>query len=58
MTNVELETIISAIEDIAANHEKWGEEYSYNPHTNEFYHTSYAHQEDNLVTNWFEKALY
>lgn len=58
MTDEELEIIISAIEDIASKHEKWAEDYDYNPHTNEYYHKSIDQTEDKMITKWFEKALY
>ena len=40
MTNEEVVFIIDAIKQIQANHVKWGADYTYNKHTNEFEHRS------------------
>jgi selenocysteine lyase/cysteine desulfurase len=40
MTNKELEYTLDAIEEIAKNHVKMAEDYSYDNKTNEFYHKS------------------
>jgi selenocysteine lyase/cysteine desulfurase len=37
MTDAELEIILIAIKDIAENHREWGNDYSYDNHSNEFY---------------------
>jgi len=37
MTDAELEIILNAIKDIAENHREWGNDYSYDNHSNEFY---------------------
>ncbi len=37
MTDAELEIILTAIKDIAENHREWGNDYSYDNHSNEFY---------------------
>ena len=54
MTDNELKIIISAINDIAINHEKWGKEYNYNNHTNEFSHKSTSIDYKNRIEQWFE----
>lgn len=58
MSNDELETVISAIEEVAKYHEKWAEDYTYNPKTNEYYHKSMDETENKLIFKWFDKALH
>lgn len=53
MTEAEIAFIISAIRSVAENGLKWGEDYSYNPHTNEFHHKiAPDHLSENLK-EWF-----
>lgn len=55
MTNDELLFIVDAIKQTAENADQWGKDYSYNRHTNEFYHNSYL-QQDRMadITDWFK----
>lgn len=57
MTNEEIETILVAIEEMAKNHQEWGNEYLYSSKTNEYTHRSESNEMDNLVVNWFENSL-
>lgn len=54
MTNDELDFIIDAIEETSRNAIKWGEEYNYDKHTNEFYHRYFNEEEKNGYSHWFE----
>jgi selenocysteine lyase/cysteine desulfurase len=55
MTDREMYAILDAIEQIARNFREWGNEYLYNPHSNEFVHHSHSDPgpEDRLVSEWF-----
>lgn len=54
MTNEELETIISALNDIANNHEEWSNDYNYDPRTNEFTHKNDPRNIQKIIDEWFE----
>ena len=53
MTNAELDHTLTAIEEIAAHHEEWGRDYTYDPHTNEFTHTSGDDSTLSRIHSWF-----
>lgn len=53
MSNAELETIIDALGQIAANHKEWAKDYIYDKHTNEFYHKDYVNKRRYEVDKWF-----
>jgi selenocysteine lyase/cysteine desulfurase len=54
MTNAELEIIISAVNDIANNHNEWSQDYSYDNKTNEFTHKTANIDFKNRIEKWFE----
>lgn len=54
MTNEELLFITDAIGQIAVNGNEWGKEYTYDYHTNEFFHKSYPQRSMNDFREWFE----
>jgi selenocysteine lyase/cysteine desulfurase len=54
MTDLELKTIINAINEIVHNISHWGNDYIYNKHKNEFYHISYNGSELEKIKNWFQ----
>jgi len=53
MTDEELHFICDAIEAISLNHEEWAKDYTYDPHTNEFSHVSFADKERYQINDWF-----
>jgi selenocysteine lyase/cysteine desulfurase len=55
MTNAEVEYICDAIVAIAQNAETWQQEYQYDAHSNEFYHSTPNNLQD-LVDSWFDNA--
>jgi selenocysteine lyase/cysteine desulfurase len=54
MTDNELGFIISAVNDIANNHNEWAQDYNYDNKTNEFSHKSTIIDFKNRVEEWFE----
>jgi selenocysteine lyase/cysteine desulfurase len=54
MTDDELLFITDAIRQVAENAEKWGKEYNYNLHTNEFHNISYPEKDISVHFKWFE----
>ncbi|MFK5855031.1 MAG: aminotransferase class V-fold PLP-dependent enzyme [Bacteroidota bacterium] len=53
MTDEELRFIISAVDDIANNHEEWGNDYNYDNKTNEFTHKNESVDIGKRIENWF-----
>lgn len=54
MTDSELDLIINAVAEIAANYQEWAKDYTYNNHNNEFYHKSEPKDKTELIVNWFK----
>ncbi len=54
MTDDELKLVISAVNDIAINHEEWGKDYIYDNHTNEFTHKASHIDFKKRIEDWFE----
>jgi len=52
MTNAELKLILKGLLEISLNHKKWGEDYMYNKHTNEFKHIKDNCQIAERVNGW------
>jgi selenocysteine lyase/cysteine desulfurase len=52
-TNEEAEYLMHAIEEVCKNHEEWSKEYTYDPHTNEYYYKGEASMETKMVDEWF-----
>lgn len=53
MTAEEVLFILEAVREVVQNAKKWGEEYIYNRHTNEFRHPSEPEDKTVLITDWF-----
>lgn len=53
MTNAEVVYICDAIELLVKNHKKWGQNYNYDVHTNEFTHNSFSDDTPHRVDSWF-----
>jgi selenocysteine lyase/cysteine desulfurase len=53
MTDNEVGYIIDAIRQVQRNHKKWGEDYLYNRHVNEFRHRDEPEDKTVLVQDWF-----
>jgi selenocysteine lyase/cysteine desulfurase len=53
MTDEELNYIMGALREVAKNHKKWGNDYIYNRHTNEFRHKDEPEDKTPLIKNWF-----
>lgn len=53
MTNDEIHYITKAITELCQNHKEWAKEYSYNTHTNEYYHIKNPDMESGRVKEWF-----
>ena len=54
MTDEEIEFILSSIEELSINHNIWADDYNYDPHENNFVHTSNPEFEKKIVDSWFE----
>lgn len=56
MSNSELEFIVDALEQLAANFEAWGNDYEYSLHTNEFKYigNDFDSKQKTKVEEWFE----
>ena len=52
-TTAEIEMVCESIKALAANHEAWALDYSYNKKSNEFVHQDAKPLEDELVKGWF-----
>ncbi len=53
-TDEEIEFILHAIREILRHGKEWGEEYNYNPKTNEFTHKERADNLRPMIDDWFE----
>jgi len=53
MTAEEVLFILEAVREVVQNAKKWGEEYIYNRHTNEFRHPSEPEDKTVLIKDWF-----
>jgi selenocysteine lyase/cysteine desulfurase len=53
MTNLELITIINAVQEIIDNHKEWEKEYIYSSKTNEYAHIKFNNNKMELVQGWF-----
>jgi len=53
MTDEELEIIIKAVKEIAANFKEWSADYIYNSHTNEFSHKNDMAGRTEKIKEWF-----
>jgi selenocysteine lyase/cysteine desulfurase len=53
MTDDDLFYITEAIKEVAERGSEWGKNYSYDKHTNEFYHKDYPKTEMNDFAGWF-----
>jgi selenocysteine lyase/cysteine desulfurase len=54
MTGKELETLISAVDEISKNHLLWQKDYVYNRQTNEFRHKNEPNDKTVLIKPWFK----
>lgn len=54
MTLDEVHFIAHAVEEIVKNGKRWGEDYLYNRHTNEFRHPSEPEDKTILIKDWFD----
>ena len=54
LSNYEVDTIMSAIEDLAQNFEEWSKDYTYDEHTNEFFHKKCEEINSDLLLEWFD----
>ena len=59
MSNDELDFIVDALEQLAANFEAWGNDYEYDLHTNEFKFIGgdFDFQQKTKVEEWFEGSM-
>lgn len=53
MSNVELDFICDAIEEVAENYKEWEKDYKYNVAKNEFQHIRSSISEKQIIRNWF-----
>jgi selenocysteine lyase/cysteine desulfurase len=53
MTSQELDYIIHGIREVQKNHRKWGQDYVYDRHINEFHHKSVPMERTALIREWF-----
>ena len=54
-TNAEIQFVCESIKDLAAHHDVWSKDYSYNKKSNEFLHKNAKSYERDLVKKWFDK---
>lgn len=54
MTNDEVQYIIRALHELAANYKVWEKDYTYNPHTNEYGHHTFNSKSSSPVHQWME----
>lgn len=54
MTDDEAHRIVHAVREVAAHHARWGRDYTYDPHTNEFVHPTDAARRARRVAGWFD----
>ncbi|GAA4268486.1 aminotransferase class V-fold PLP-dependent enzyme [Hyunsoonleella aestuarii] len=54
MTNDEIHSICDGIEEVAVNHEHWGQDYEYNAIKNEYIHKSNKSIEKEITKDWFK----
>jgi hypothetical protein len=52
MTDAELDTILTALEELAVRVHDWAADYDYDPHTNEY--TCKRGSDGVVVSDWFE----
>lgn len=57
MTNDELEFILDALQQLAAHHEVWSQDYSYHPSKNEYFHNESELDVMEMTKEWFEGSL-
>ncbi len=53
LTNEEVDAIMCAIEELADNFEDWSKDYSYDEHTNEFFHKKCEEMNSELISKLF-----
>ena len=53
MTDAEIELILEAVRETLVHGKKWGDDYHYNPHTNEFTHKKDGGHIEKMVDSWF-----
>lgn len=53
-TNSEINYILNAIEELSLHHNEWGKDYTYNPESNSFRHSSENNLVNSLVDDWFK----
>lgn len=53
MSNAEIFFICNALQELAAHHAVWGNEYGYDACRNEFTHNRYRGEDFNKIKNWF-----
>ena len=51
--NSEVDLFIYAVEEISKNYKKWGMDYEYNKHTNEFAHKKMIGKSNYDLNKWF-----
>ncbi|MBN1198708.1 MAG: aminotransferase class V-fold PLP-dependent enzyme, partial [Bacteroidales bacterium] len=54
MTDEDFYLIMDALRQIAKHHKKWGAQYHYNRHTNEFRHQNAPKDETEKIIDWFQ----
>ncbi len=54
MTDKELNTVLTAIEDVVKNVKDWVKDYNYSPKTNEYYQKTKCESENINIEKWFE----
>lgn len=56
MTDEEVDQIINAVQQIAANFEEWTKDYIYDKNSNEYYHKSASQEQKLIVEEWFKNV--
>jgi selenocysteine lyase/cysteine desulfurase len=54
MTDAEITYLADAIRQVAENHQVWGQDYRYQPATNEYHHLTFNAGAEDRIHHWFE----
>lgn len=57
MTNEEMKYLVDSLKSLAANHQEWAKDYSYQPKYNDFKHNDFEDNVSSLVEHWYSDKL-
>ena len=53
MTDAEVDYMINAVKEVAANAQEWSKEYFYDPHINDYVHNTFPRKSPEDYIDWF-----